>query len=176
MIKKYKLFKESLLDKLQGPTEEEIRNHLNGVKDIDQKLNIAIKNNIIDVIEDIVNNNSYGEERALRDVLYYNNTTLVYYFLDKNETFNIINKNALNLVLIYSSEYGNFELVKFAIEKGADVNSGRSYSLRYAILNNHLEIAKYLIENGADIEQANFFLIKYKKFDESKLLYSLKNV
>ena len=176
MIKKFNLYKESLLDKISGPSEEDIRKHIDSITDINKKLSIAIKNDLLDVVEDIVNNGNYNEELSIRYACYDNKPDLVYYLLNNNDIYNIKNIKAINLVLIQSSEHGIFELVKFSLEHGADVNYGRSYSLRYAIMNNHMDIAKYLIKHGADVELADSFIIKYKKFEDSKKLHDLVNL
>ena len=54
-------------------------------------------------------------------------------------------------LLTYSARMGEFSLVKFALEKGADIHTSLDIALRYASLKGHLEIVKYLIEFGADI-------------------------
>ena len=165
MIKKYNNFiNESLLNKLEGPSEEEIRKFINHIKDINEKLLQAIKHNFFDIVEDIVRSNNYNEELALRNSLYFDNNKITYYLLKNNKILNSGNINALNLILRQASEFGNLELVIYSIENGADVNSGRSYALRYAIMGGYIDVAKYLIKHGADVELANSFIIKYKKF------------
>jgi ankyrin repeat protein len=56
--------------------------------------------------------------------------------------------------LMYASCFGEFELVKLLVEKGADVNHIRSDIKQTALFSaaskNHLEIVKYLLEHDAD--------------------------
>ncbi|MBN1598075.1 MAG: ankyrin repeat domain-containing protein [Bacteroidales bacterium] len=58
--------------------------------------------------------------------------------------------------LMYAAEGGSIEVVKYLVEKGADVNAesgskGRGTALIYAAAANRFEVVKYLLENGADI-------------------------
>lgn len=68
----------------------------------------------------------------------------------------------------YAAEYGDYELVKLLIKKGANVNekTGTFYSgstkdgnltpLHLALDYGHLEVAKLLIQNGADINAKTY--------------------
>ncbi len=50
------------------------------------------------------------------------------------------------------------DIVKYLIEKGADVNAKDYYgvtALMYAALYGHLDIVKYLVEHGADVNAKN---------------------
>ena len=68
--------------------------------------------------------------------------------------------------LHYACREGNFEMVKFLIENGANVNIENHYSTIYPIfdaitsLNNqktHLQIIQLLIDNGANIKKVDSF-------------------
>ncbi len=64
--------------------------------------------------------------------------------------------------LMFASYSGNYNLVKFSIDNGADINlkcGGGWTALMLASEFGHLEIVKYLVENGADIN------IKDKNWD-----------
>ena len=56
--------------------------------------------------------------------------------------------------LMFASYSGNYNLVKFSMDNGADINlkcGGGWTALMLASEFGHLEIVKYLIENGADV-------------------------
>jgi len=53
--------------------------------------------------------------------------------------------------LIWAADFGYLEVVKYLVEKGADVHILDDMPLRRAAAGGHLEIIKYLIENGANI-------------------------
>lgn len=104
---------------------------------------------------------------------------------DRDIHFNAINNNIIELKkniedgvdidvlgeyastpLHYACREGNFEIVKFLIEEGANVNLKNNYSTIYPIfdaigsINNqkkYLSIIKLLIENGADINKVDSF-------------------
>jgi ankyrin repeat protein len=46
---------------------------------------------------------------------------------------------------------GDLKIVKYLVEKGANVHYHYEYPLRCAAFNGHLEVVKYLVEKGADI-------------------------
>ncbi|TGL74046.1 ankyrin repeat domain-containing protein [Leptospira jelokensis] len=91
----------------------------------------------------------------------------------------------------YAAEYGDIELVKKLIQKGANVNEktgtffsgstkdGNLTPLHLAIEYGHLEVAKLLIENGADINSQTYrnytiLTIVWKKAWLAKDLEKLK--
>lgn len=60
-------------------------------------------------------------------------------------------KNVTPLHRAVTSE--NFEVVKFLVENGADINrldSSRKNALHYALIKNNFQITKFLLENGID--------------------------
>jgi ankyrin repeat protein len=53
---------------------------------------------------------------------------------------------------------GNLDVVKYLVEKGADVKAANNYGntpLHLAADNCNLDIVKYLLEKGADVKAAN---------------------
>jgi len=64
----------------------------------------------------------------------------------------------INMYISEAVSTGDIEIVKFFLEKGADINYltdevilGRLTPLKTAIVNNDYEMAKFLIDNGADV-------------------------
>jgi ankyrin repeat protein len=60
---------------------------------------------------------------------------------------------ANDYALVYASSNGHLEVVKYLIGKGADIHARNDYALRLASLNGKLEVVKYLIGKGADIPE-----------------------
>jgi len=60
-----------------------------------------------------------------------------------------------NTLLFFKASFqGNIEIVKYLIEKGSNINQGRTNGttpLYIASQNSHIEIVKYLIEKGSNI-------------------------
>jgi len=71
-----------------------------------------------------------------------------------------VNDNLGKTALIFACQYGKFDIVKYLIEKGANVNTRYKNGWATTALITacskdgqiYLEIVKYLIDNGADIE------------------------
>jgi ankyrin repeat protein len=66
----------------------------------------------------------------------------------------------LNDELIVASKYGHLEVVKFLVEKGANIHADNNLALRCASKYGHLEIVKFLVKNGADIHADNDRVLK----------------
>jgi len=61
---------------------------------------------------------------------------------------------ANNYAFRYASEHGNLPVVKYLLEKGADIHANNNEALRYASGGGHLSVVQYLVERGADIHTA----------------------
>merc|ERR1711959_131805 len=60
--------------------------------------------------------------------------------------------------LIRAAHNGHYQMVKFLIEQGADVNAldmGESTALHWSAMRGHVEIVKYLLEAGSDKQVRN---------------------
>lgn len=91
--------------------------------------------------------------------------------------------NMVNKPLAYAAAYGNLEIVKMIVEKGADLNGRVAYGdvpLIKAAENGNIDIIRYLLEKGADVNMPNSFgitpfigfcLDKDKDMDIVKLAY-----
>ena len=64
--------------------------------------------------------------------------------------------------MIYCSQKGQLEIVKYLIEKGKCVYANDIYlALKWSAINGHLEVVKYLIEFGTNIHQENDYALRY---------------
>ena len=59
----------------------------------------------------------------------------------------------INCLLLYSAEIGEFPLVKYAIEKEADIHFSDDESLFRACYYSHLDVVKYLTIPGSEFYQ-----------------------
>ncbi len=69
-------------------------------------------------------------------------------------------RNQVNKPLAYAAAYGNLEIVKIFLQKGADINGQVAYGdcpIIKAVEHGHMDIVKYLIVNGADVNLPNAF-------------------
>jgi hypothetical protein len=51
-------------------------------------------------------------------------------------------------------------MVKFLVEKGADVRAGNDFAIRMASFNGHLKTVKFLVANGADVRAENDYAVR----------------
>ena len=77
-----------------------------------------------------------------------NNPKEVYQFLH-NKTKNI------DGFLIWSAETGSLKLVKYSLDKGANIHIDVDIALRIASEKGYLEVVKYLVKSGANIHAVN---------------------
>lgn len=134
--------------------------------DIIEKLNSAIKEKNLKLIEDILIN---IKENNISEPLVYN-TPLIFperhpdvnFEMNKTELFlkygqdiNIISSNNQSNNILY--ETYNMELLKFYIDKGADIHFVCKRDKRNLLFNglNPIEKIKFLIESGVNIKQKN---------------------
>jgi ankyrin repeat protein len=76
--------------------------------------------------------------------------------------YNKLNINADNdLALRKSSEYGNIDVVKFLVGKGANIRTCEDYALRYSSQYGHIEVVKFLVEKGSDIHMCDDYALRY---------------
>jgi ankyrin repeat protein len=61
------------------------------------------------------------------------------------------NQNKLDLQLINAAKLGYFDIVKYLVDKGANIHAYDENSLILASDGGHLDVVKYLVDNGADV-------------------------
>lgn len=81
--------------------------------------------------------------------------------------------------ICFAAKKGHYELVKFLIDKGADVHAHREYSLIHAIEGGYYDVVKLLLDAGADVSARDygaFRLAIYEGYNEIyKLLETYRN-
>lgn len=75
--------------------------------------------------------------------------------------------NALDRILIDATEIGAINVVKAAIQDGADVNAASNFRtpLTNSVYNGHFDIVKILIDNGAKANGPNLLISAAKRHD-----------
>ena len=66
-----------------------------------------------------------------------------------------------NFSLKWACQGNHLEVVKFLIEKGADVTTDNNYPIRCASRKGNIEMMKYLISKGADITAKKHYAVRY---------------
>ena len=80
--------------------------------------------------------------------------SLVKYALDNRYSENI------NDALRIASKEGHLDVVKYLVERGADIHSQGETPLAAAVVNGQAEVVKYLVSKGADAHVYGNYLIK----------------
>ncbi|BCS83632.1 ankyrin containing protein [Cotonvirus japonicus] len=60
-----------------------------------------------------------------------------------------------------SCEFGHLEVVRFLVEKGADIQADDNLAVRWASRKGHLEVVRFLVKNGANIQADDNLAIKW---------------
>ncbi len=88
----------------------------------------------------------------------------------------------VNNELLYATQKGRLEFVKYLIEKNFDINylnNNKCNSLLYACNYGHFDIAEFLVENGINIKQKDrfgkdFFFYANRRKDGKKFIEWMK--
>jgi ankyrin repeat protein len=72
-----------------------------------------------------------------------------------------MNQLELNTDFIDAVTSGDLDLVKYLIDKGADINTNDNQALRWTSRCGHLELVKYLVSKGANIHAIDNLDIKW---------------
>jgi ankyrin repeat protein len=71
----------------------------------------------------------------------------------------------VNYALRYASLYGQFNIVKFLIENGANVKTNNNQPIQSASTGGYLDVVRLLFENGADIHIDNDKPLQYASYN-----------
>ena len=161
MIKNYKIFKESLLDKLVGPSEEEIISNIS--KNPNKLLLYSCREGLM---EYVVKSLEYGadihfkKDLAIKTAAECGYLDIVKYLISKGAKIKVQNGVVLENAIINE----HIDIVKYLVEKGIDVSKNKRF-LDLAARNGNYEIVKYLVEHGADIYNKNaIYIAKRDKY------------
>lgn len=119
-------------------------------KELNQKLFCSIRNKNYDEMKEVIHQGA-----------------------DINNAFNpalIFRESALTMVVVR----GDLNMVKWLVERGANIDFNNGSALENCVCLDYIEIAHYLIEEGADIKtnkgETIRWLAKKKHFDTLKLI------
>ena len=74
----------------------------------------------------------------------------------------LVEKNAnMRYILRIAAENGHLEVVKFLVDVGADIHENNDYAVRRAAWNGRLEVVKLLVDKGADIRADKCAALRY---------------
>jgi len=152
------ILNEGVLQHLKGPSEEEITTSLENDSEIENETEMFIKCCIIGYLN--------GVKKAVKDGAEYNKKY-------RNSIVRIIDDSFID-----ACENNHYEVAKYLIELGANVNSDYSRGLMMSVQENHYEIVKLILENGGSITKVDsktdllFDAIMYCDYKMFKLLFN----
>jgi len=183
MIKKYNQFiNESLLDKLEGPTEEEMWENIK-VLPLIQILDISIKNDFVKGLKYALERNVEFGISIFNAMISFKSHECIHYIksLGKLKTFKKPSKELLGFntgAFNYHIEYNYDDILDvLQILSNNDINiEFTDKALRSAVKNGNYELVKYMLEHDANPSANNFQAVRwgetYKQDDIVKLLNS----
>jgi len=67
----------------------------------------------------------------------------------------------LNEVLMWASNHGELNTIKYCLDNGADVHAREDWALRWASNNGHTEVVRLLLDNGADVHADEDYALRW---------------
>jgi len=132
-----------------------VKFYLKHKKDISPFIRSASYNGHINVVKFILDNGGdihYEEDIGLEMACENGELEMVKFLVlhgaDKSKGF----KTAIT--------YGRYDIVKFFVEKGVDINLDDGYAIRVACYQNYRSMIYYLVEKGADIHSQNNYPVR----------------
>ena len=155
MIKKYKIFKESLLNKLEGPSEDEVINNLS--KNPNKLLLFSCEEGLLEYVKKSLENGAdihYKKDSAVKIVAQDGNLEILKYLISKGANFRVDSDTPME----YAAFGGHLDIIKYLVEMGVKIYFNSSKALDAAIRNGHLDVVKYLVEKGINVRIHKQFL------------------
>jgi ankyrin repeat protein len=59
-----------------------------------------------------------------------------------------------------SAQFCHLEVVRYLVEKGANVHADNDYALRWSAQNGHLDVVRCLVEKGANVRADNDYALR----------------
>lgn len=189
IIKSYNLFKESLLTKLEGPTEEEIwdnikNNEPNNIYAIscENSFFYGVKKALemgVDIFAHNTKYDDWGDDLSGLEYLIKNDNYDIFKYIFDNTVIKDFMFIELNSHLEICSYYGKPKFAEILLDKGAMINDDMFEVLGIAINKNkddsHYDMIKFLLDNGADKHINNDLPIKRAKTKGDKKIIDLLN-
>ena len=101
----------------------------------------------------------YGE---LVESVYKGDLEEVKYLL--NDGANISTHNLYDYPLILAAKYGHLDVVKFFLDRGADIHAEDDKALKFAARRDHVDVVKYLEDYTSPINQMTRYFSGVKKY------------
>ncbi len=92
-----------------------------------------------------------NETHWVYDIVTQNNMTALQQYLNSGGNLH----SDSDAIMRMAANTGSLDIVKFAVENGADVTALHNQAIRLASVQGHQEIVNYLIEKGADKDAAS---------------------
>ena len=135
-----------------------------------KQFNESIRNLLVGPSDDEILKNL----KKLKPIDLYNKSKDINFFKGMINAFEKDKNITPNKLLIDCCEIGNLEGVKFAYEKGANLEFNDGSPLQIASRDGHLNVVKFLVESGVNIHTYNEWAFKMAfkcmKYDVSKYL------
>lgn len=177
VLKTYKIFKEGLLNKLQGLSDEEVWNNLKKLspnnifsKSCENGFFYGVKKSMemgADIFSHFEYENDWGDDYSGLEYLIKNNNLDIFKYIFDNYEIKDYQQDELNSTLAIAVYYGNIVAANILLDNGAKTNSNECSMLDIAVEknvnNSHYNVIELLLKYGADIHSNNNYAIKKAK-------------
>ena len=177
VLKTYKIFKEGLLNKLEGPSDEEVWNNLKKLspnnifaKSCENGFFYGVKKSMemgADIFSHFEYENDWNDDYSGLEYLIKNNNLDIFKYIFDIYEIKDYQQDELNSTLAIAVYYGNIVAANILLDNGAKTNSDEYSMLDIAVdknvNNSHYNVIELLLKYGADIHSNNNYAIKKAK-------------